>query len=82
MLQARLSSTLDSGDFGWLKAKRHFEGALQGDLANGPWGSLLVWNDDEIAPGRGFDLHDHANTDIIVPVPAPGRQVHEAMETK
>jgi redox-sensitive bicupin YhaK (pirin superfamily) len=26
---------------------------------------LVVWNDDEIAPGQGFDLHGHANMEII-----------------
>ncbi|MBO0759613.1 MAG: pirin family protein, partial [Bradyrhizobiaceae bacterium] len=32
--------------------------------ANG-WGSLRVWNDDEIAPNAGFPLHAHANMEII-----------------
>jgi redox-sensitive bicupin YhaK (pirin superfamily) len=65
MLQTRLSSTLDSGDFGWLKAKHHFAVSAGGNQANGPVGALVVWNDDEIAPGTGFDLHGHANMEII-----------------
>jgi hypothetical protein len=65
MLQLRPSSTLDGGDFGWLKAKHHFAVRPDGNPANGPLGALMVWNDDEIAPGTGFGLHGHANMEII-----------------
>jgi len=65
MLQTRPSSTLDGGDFGWLKAKHHFAVSPQGNPANGPLGALVVWNDDEIAPGTGFGLHGHADMEII-----------------
>jgi redox-sensitive bicupin YhaK (pirin superfamily) len=65
MLQVRPSPTLDGGDFGWLKAKHHFAVTPEGNPANGPLGALVVWNDDEIAPGTGFDLHWHADMEII-----------------
>ena len=65
MLQVRSSSTLDGGDFGWLKAKHHFAVSAAGNVANGPLGALVVWNDDEIAPGTGFDLHGHQDIEII-----------------
>jgi len=65
MLQTRPSSTLDGGDFGWLKAKHHFAMGPAGNPANKPFGALVVWNDDEIAPGTGFGLHGHANVEII-----------------
>jgi quercetin 2,3-dioxygenase len=65
MLQTRPSSTLDGGDFGWLKAKHHFAVGPAGNPANKPLGALVVWNDDEIAPGTGFGLHGHANMEII-----------------
>jgi quercetin 2,3-dioxygenase len=65
MLQTRPSSTLDGGDFGWLKAKHHFAVGPAGNPANRPLGALVVWNDDEIAPGTGFGLHGHANMEII-----------------
>ena len=65
MLRVRHSSTLDGGDFGWLKAKHHFAVGPGGNLAHGPLGALVVWNDDEIAPGTGFDLHGHKDIEII-----------------
>jgi redox-sensitive bicupin YhaK (pirin superfamily) len=65
MLQVRYSSTLDGGDFGWLKAKHHFAVGPGGNLAHGPLGALVVWNDDQIAPGTGFDLHGHQDIEII-----------------
>jgi redox-sensitive bicupin YhaK (pirin superfamily) len=65
MLQIRPSSTLDGGDFGWLRAKHHFAVSPDGNPANKPLGALVVWNDDEIAPGKGFGLHGHANMEII-----------------
>jgi redox-sensitive bicupin YhaK (pirin superfamily) len=65
MLQIRPSSTLDGGDFGWLKAKHHFVVSPDGNPANKSLGALVVWNDDEIAPGTGFGLHGHANMEII-----------------
>ena len=57
MLQVRSLKTLDGGDFGWLKARHHFAVTRDGNPANGPLGALVVWNDDEIAPGTGFGLH-------------------------
>jgi redox-sensitive bicupin YhaK (pirin superfamily) len=65
MLQVRPSPTLDGGDFGWLKAKHHFAVTSDGNPANGPLGPLVVWNDDEIAPGTGFGLHGHADMEIV-----------------
>jgi redox-sensitive bicupin YhaK (pirin superfamily) len=65
MLQVRPAKTLDHADYGWLKARHHFKVTPEGNPANTPVGSLVVWNDDEIAPGRGFDLHGHVNMEII-----------------
>ena len=65
MLQVRLANTLDGGDFGWLKARHHFRVTPEGNPANAPLGPLIVWNDDEIAPGTGFGLHGHANMEIV-----------------
>ena len=65
MLQVRSKDTLDHGDRGWLKARHHFLVSSDGNPANGPLGALVVWNDDEIAPGTGFGRHSHADMEII-----------------
>src|ERR1700691_1651140 len=65
MLQLRTKNTLDGGDHGWLKARRHFAVSAKGNAANGPLGALVVWNDDEIAPKSGFGRHSHADVEIV-----------------
>src|SRR5450631_4526433 len=64
MIERRPFNELAAEDRGWLKAKQHFSFADYGDPATG-WGSLRVWNDDEIAPNAGFPPHPHANMEII-----------------
>jgi len=65
MLQLRSKETLDRNDHGWLKASHHFAVSAKGNRANAPLGALVVWNDDEIAPGTGFGHHTHADMEII-----------------
>src|SRR5271169_5732786 len=65
MLQLRSRETLDHGNRGWLKARHHFIVSTEGNPANGPLGALMVWNDDEIAPGTGFGHHTHADMEIV-----------------
>ena len=65
MLQLRRNHTLDHADHGWLKACHHFVVSAKGNLANAPLGGLVVWNDDEIAPGTGFGHHTHADMEIV-----------------
>ena len=65
MLLPRLWDDLGGGDFGWLRAKHHFSVSEQGNPNHGPLGSLIVWNDDEIASGTGFPLHGHRDVEII-----------------
>jgi quercetin 2,3-dioxygenase len=65
MLQLRSKETLDRGDYGWLAARHHFVVSAKGNLANGPLGALVVWNDDEIAPGTGFGRHTHTDMEIV-----------------
>jgi quercetin 2,3-dioxygenase len=76
MLQLRSKETLDHGDRGWLKARHHFIVSAEGNPANGPLGALVVWNDDEIAPGMGFGRHSHADTEIVTYV-RQGAVTHE-----
>lgn len=65
MLQLRNASSLGGGNFGWLRARHHFNVTPEGNPEHGPLGSLVVWNDDEIQPGNGFGMHGHANMEII-----------------
>src|SRR5689334_7077396 len=76
MLKLRPKDTLDTGDHGWLKARHHFAVAADGNSANGPLGALVVWNDDEIAPGTGFGRHPHTDMEIITYV-RQGAVTHE-----
>src|ERR1700730_3004371 len=65
VLHRRSWTELGGGDFGWLKAKHHISFAGHGVPDHGPLGALIVWNDDESAPGTGFPLHRHENVEII-----------------
>jgi quercetin 2,3-dioxygenase len=65
MIERRPFNELAGEDRGWLKAKHHFVPADRHDAARTGWGSLRVWNDDEIAPNAGFPPHPHADMEII-----------------
>src|SRR5882724_7154919 len=65
MIERRPFNELAGKDHGWLKAKHHFSFADYDDPARMGWGSLRIWNDDEIAPNTGFPPHPHANMEII-----------------
>ena len=65
MIERRPFNKLGGEDHGWLKAKHHFSFADYHDASRMGWGSLRVWNDDEIASKTGFPPHPHANMEII-----------------
>ncbi len=65
MIERRPFKSLGGADHGWLKAKHHFSFAGYYDQARMGWGSLRVWNDDEIASQTGFPTHPHADMEII-----------------
>lgn len=65
MLEHRFKADLGGGDFGWLKARHHFNVTAHGNPAHRALGPLVVWNDDEIAPGTGFPMHGHENMEIV-----------------
>src|SRR5260221_7377244 len=65
MIERRPFKQLGGENHGWLRAKHHFSFADYHDPARMGWGSLRVWNDDEIAPDTGFPPHPHANMEII-----------------
>jgi quercetin 2,3-dioxygenase len=65
MIERRPFNELAGEDRDWLKARHHFRFSGGDNGASMGWGSLRVWNDDEIAPGAGFPPHAHANMEII-----------------
>jgi redox-sensitive bicupin YhaK (pirin superfamily) len=65
MITLKPFARLGGADHGWLKARHHFSFANYYDPQNMGWGSLRVWNDDEIAPQSGFPPHPHADMEII-----------------
>jgi redox-sensitive bicupin YhaK (pirin superfamily) len=65
MIEKRPFAGLGGADHGWLKAKHHFSFANYYDPRRMGWGSLRVWNDDEIAPNSGFPPHPHRDMEII-----------------
>lgn len=65
MIERRPFARLGGADHGWLKAKHHFSFASYYDPRRMGWGSLRVWNDDEIEPNTGFAPHPHSDMEII-----------------
>jgi len=57
--------TLGSANHGWLEAHHHFSFARYYDPERLGFPPLLVWNDDLIKAGTGFDMHPHDNMEII-----------------
>src|SRR6476646_10310026 len=76
MIEVRSFKGLGGADHGWLKAKHHFSFGGYYDPERMGWGSIRVWNDDEIAPHTGFPPHPHANMEIITYV-RDGAITHE-----
>jgi redox-sensitive bicupin YhaK (pirin superfamily) len=65
MIDIRPFATLGAFRNEWLNAKHHFSFGHYRDKNRAGFGRLLVWNDDEVAPGTGFGAHPHANMEII-----------------
>ncbi len=65
MIERRPFQSLGGADHGWLKARHHFSFAGYHDPSRMNWGSIRVWNDDEIAPQTGFPPHPHADMEIV-----------------
>ncbi|NQV50480.1 MAG: pirin family protein [Candidatus Marinimicrobia bacterium] len=57
--------TLGAANHGWLDAHHHFSFARYYDPQRLGYPPLLVWNDDLIKAGTGFDMHPHDNMEII-----------------
>lgn len=65
MIELRPFNSLGAANHGWLNAHHHFSFASYRDAQRMQWGSLRVWNDDEIQAGQGFPTHGHEDMEII-----------------
>lgn len=65
MIQVQPFASLGRFQNEWLDARHHFSFGHYHDDARMGVGALRVWNDDEIAPGRGFDPHPHRDMEIV-----------------
>ena len=65
MIEVTPFESLGRLDIDWLSARYHFSFANYHDPARTGLGPLLVWNDDTIQPGTGFDPHGHRDMEII-----------------
>ena len=65
MIEVIPFETLGRFDTDWLSARHHFSFGHYHDPARMGLGTLRVWNDDTVAPGRGFDQHGHRDMEII-----------------
>jgi redox-sensitive bicupin YhaK (pirin superfamily) len=52
-------------DLGWLKTYWLFSFSDYYDPDNMRFGSLRVFNDDKVAPGKGFGMHRHSEMEIV-----------------
>jgi quercetin 2,3-dioxygenase len=65
MIEKRAFDTLGRFRNTWLNARHHFSFSSYRDPARDQWGTIRVWNDDEIEPGQGFAPHSHNDMEII-----------------
>ena len=65
MIQLRPFDTLGAFRNEWLNAHHHFSFGGYHDTERMGLGRLRVWNDDEVAPGTGFDPHPHRDMEIV-----------------
>ncbi len=65
MIQLRPFASLGGFRNDWLNAHHHFSFGGYNDPERMGLGRLRVWNDDEVAPGTGFDPHPHRDMEIV-----------------
>ncbi len=59
------ASARGTKDIGWLKSKFNFSFSDYYNPALSAFGTLVAFNDDLLAVGKGFGIHPHVNMEII-----------------
>lgn len=65
MLELRRSEDRGMANFGWLVSRHSFSFGSYFDPQHVGFSDLLVINDDDIKPARGFDTHGHRDMEIF-----------------
>ena len=65
IFEVQRAGTRATYDFGWLRTNHSFSFADYYDPRNVNWGALRVFNDDYVAPGKGFGTHPHRDMEIL-----------------
>jgi quercetin 2,3-dioxygenase len=65
MLNVRHNNDRGATQTSWLDSRHSFSFAEYHDPKNMGFGPLRVINEDFVRPGAGFDMHGHANMEII-----------------
>ncbi len=65
MLNKITKESMGKSNLGWLQSRFHFSFAEYRNPDNVNFGVLRVLNDDIILPKSGFDMHPHANMEIV-----------------
>lgn len=69
------ANTRGYANHGWLKTYHTFSFANYYNPKRVHFGKLRVLNDDTVAPGEGFDMHQHKNMEVIS-IPLHGYMRH------
>ena len=75
MIEVRLAADRPVTRTPWLYSRHSFSYGSHYDPANTHFGLLLASNEDELAPGTGFDEHPHRDVEVLTWV-LSGRLAH------